>query len=390
MKRDDRYHDACLAEERCATWLSEGELASTLERIRPFVMPPVSTDALVDVANLVRVILKQNIPGDFVECGVWKGGTAFLMAELLKQAGIEDRKVWLFDSFDGMPQVEDIDGATAKAEANNPNSFLSAEKSKASIDEVRRSANDLGLAPYIEFVQGWFAETLAPACSRMGPVALLHIDCDWYSSVRCCLENLYDQVADGGFIFLDDYYHYDGCTIAIHEFLAKRGLPFRIETVEGKQWGGCEYYYAARFRKGGTNWKAQYVLDLAAQDLAEIIALDQAVIIVGEELRQRISVGRRTMPFLELRGEYWGKPSDDETAIRELERLRGSGSDFIAFAWTAFWWLDQYPGFARHLESRYRKSVSNDRLVLVDLRSGQAALHDSRQFTTLPCIAGQP
>src|SRR5258706_8636076 len=187
MNTDNCYHVDGLAEERCATWLSEDELASTLDRIRPFVMPPVSTDALVDVANLVRVILKQNIPGDFVECGVWKGGTAFLMAELLKQAGIHDRKVWLFDSFDGMPQVEDIDGATAKAEANNPHSFLSAAKSKASIEEVRRSANDLGLAPYTEFVKGWFADTLAPACSRMGPVALLHIDCDWYSTVRSCL-----------------------------------------------------------------------------------------------------------------------------------------------------------------------------------------------------------
>src|SRR6266481_5169559 len=271
MKREDRrHHVAALAQERRATWLSERELASTLDRIRTFVMPPVSTDALIDVANLAQVILTQNIPGDFVECGVWKGGTAFFMAELLKQAGVRDRKVWLFDSFDGMPQVEDIDGATAKAEANDPDSFLSAAKSKAPIDEVRRSANELGLAPYTEFVKGWFAETLAPARSRVGPIALLHIDCDWYSSVRCCLENLYDQVSDGGFIFLDDYYHYDGCAIAVHEFLAKRGLPARIETVEGKQWGGCEYYYAARFRKGETNWKAQYALDLAAQDLVEM------------------------------------------------------------------------------------------------------------------------
>src|SRR5258708_36566846 len=102
MKRDNRCHGAGLAEERNATWLSEDELASTLDRIRPFVMPPVSTDALVDVANLVRVILKQNIPGDFVECGVWKGGTAFLMAELLRQAGVHDRKVWLFAAFEGI------------------------------------------------------------------------------------------------------------------------------------------------------------------------------------------------------------------------------------------------------------------------------------------------
>ena len=372
MRRHSHNYCAGLAGGRSPTWFSERELASTLDRIRPFVMPPLSTDALVDVANLTRVILKQNIPGDFVECGAWRGGTAFLMAELLKQAGVHDRKVWLFDSFDGMPEVEEIDGATAKAEANNPHSFLSPAKSKAPIDEVRRTANELGLATYTEFVKGWFAEALAPARSRMGPIALLHIDCDWYSSVRCCLENLYDQVADGGFIFLDDYYHYDGCTIAVHEFLSQRRLPYRIESIEGKQWGGCEYYYAARFRKGGTNWKAEYVLDLAAQDLTEVIAPNHAVIVVGEELRQRTAGTRRTIPFLELRGEYWGKPPDDETAIRELERLRGSGSNFLAFAWTAFWWLDEFPGFARHLESEYRRVVSNDRLVLFDLGANNA------------------
>ena len=139
---DDRKRLSRVAAPDTGAWLSEHELGSTLDRIKPFVMPPVAPDALVDVANLVRVILRQEIPGDFVECGVWRGGTAFLMAELLKQAGVRDRKVWLFDSFEGMPQVEEIDGTAAKAEANNPDSFLSAEKSRAPIEEVRRAAAD--------------------------------------------------------------------------------------------------------------------------------------------------------------------------------------------------------------------------------------------------------
>lgn len=70
----DRQHTA---------WLSELDLRPILNRCSPFVMPPVSTDALVDVANLVKVCLTRNIPGEFVECGVWRGGTAFLMAECL-------------------------------------------------------------------------------------------------------------------------------------------------------------------------------------------------------------------------------------------------------------------------------------------------------------------
>src|SRR6266851_1885701 len=77
-----------------ATWLERTDLDPILERITPFVMPPVSRDALLDLANLVWVILCAGIPGDFVECGAWRGGTAFLMAELLKKAGVRDRKVW--------------------------------------------------------------------------------------------------------------------------------------------------------------------------------------------------------------------------------------------------------------------------------------------------------
>jgi hypothetical protein len=76
----------------------------------------------------------------------------------------------------------------------------------------------------------------------------------------------------------------------------------------------------------------------------------------------------RTTPFLERDGEHWGNPPDDQTAIRELERLRCSGSGFIAFAWTAFWWLEEYPGLAHHLETRHRRLLSNDRVILLDLR----------------------
>src|SRR5262249_49399113 len=160
--------------------------------------------ALIDVANLVHVILVLNVPGDFVECGVWRGGTAFLMAELLKQAGVRDRKVWLFDSFEGMPPVEKIDGAYSIAQVNDPGCCLSIKKSKAPIDEVRRRASELGLADYTEFVRGWFTETLPATRGRIASISLLHLNCDWYSSVRCCLDNLYDQVADGGFVFVDD------------------------------------------------------------------------------------------------------------------------------------------------------------------------------------------
>jgi hypothetical protein len=108
------------------------------------------------------------------------------------------------------------------------------------VNDVRLSAERLGLGPYVEIVKGWFDESLPVARERIGPVALLRIDCDWHSSVRTCLDELYDLVSEGGLIIFDDYYGWDGCTIAVHEFLAERKLPHAI-TGDGM---------TAYFRKG--------------------------------------------------------------------------------------------------------------------------------------------
>ena len=81
------------------------------------------------------------------------------------------------------------------------------------------------------------------------------------------------------------------------------------------------------------------------------------------------SVGRVPLPFLEKDGYYYGAPPDDETAIRELERMRGEGAKFIVFGWPAFWWLEVYPGFAAHLRGRYAEVARNEDLVAFDLAS---------------------
>src|SRR5262249_14369341 len=140
-----------------------------------------------------------------------------------------DRKVWLFDSFEGMPPPEEIDGPAAAEWARS-----TADNTRAALEEVQRSAEELGLTPYTEFVKGWFDQTLPENRRRVGPIAVLRVDCDWYASVRCCLDNLYDQVVDGGFIVFDDYYYFDGCTLAVHDFLSERRLPHRLESVGSK------------------------------------------------------------------------------------------------------------------------------------------------------------
>jgi O-methyltransferase len=348
-------------------WLTSRDLEPTLALARPFVMPPVSEAALVDLANLVQLVLDQHIQGDFVECGVWRGGSGLLMADLLRQAGARQRKVWLCDSFQGMPPVEAIDGPVAIAEATDPESPLSSQNSRVALEEVRQTFAELRLADYVEFVPGWFHETLPAWRERIGRIAILRLDCDWYASVRACLENLYDQVVEGGFVVLDDYFAYDGCAVAVHEFLGQRRLAHRIEAVVG-QWGGCDYPFSARFRKGAMNPKWDRQMLLADRDIAALVPPGETLVLVDEQqFPGKLGSARRVMPFVERDGTYWGRPLDDTHAIQELERLRQSGARFIVFAWPAFWWLEAYAGLQSYLRSHFRCALENERVIAFDL-----------------------
>jgi FkbM family methyltransferase len=102
----------------------------------------------------------------------------------------------------------------------------------------------------------------------------------------------------------------------------------------------------------------------------EDVAVEQdAVIFVDQnEWPPESLPARKTIPFLERQGEYWGPPADEAEAIRELERLRRTGATFIAFVPPAFWWLHHYAGFATHLKDNFRCVVQNERLVMFDLR----------------------
>jgi len=112
-----------------------------------------------------------------------------------------------------------------------------------------------------------------------------------------------------------------------------------------------------------------HVFYLTSRELAQLIPAEDSFILVDQdELTSKLDAGRRRVPFLERNGQYWGLPSSDENAIIELNRLRKAGANFMAFAWPAFWWLDQYSGLHEHLCSNYRCVLKNDRLVVFDLR----------------------
>ena len=341
------------------------EIATAIGDGLPFTT--ASRGALLDLAQMVRTVLTFDIPGNLVECGVWRVGAALLMADLLRQADATDRSVWLFDSFEGLPPPRRVDGLAALVYNRNTSSPEYYDSGRASLDEVRQTAEQLGVGPYIQVVKGWYEQTLPLCRDRLGQIAILRIDGDWHASVRCCLDNLFDQVVDGGLVIIDDYYAYDGCRLAVHEFLSERRLSYALESVTGPSPDQLE---CAVFRKGKSTWNWLRQLYLTRQDIEAVIPRGETFVLVDDQSFDAEVVGdRRPIPFLERNGQDWGSPPDDETAIRELERLRQAGANLVAIAWPAFWWLDYYTGLHRRLRSTFRCVLENDRLVVFDLKS---------------------
>jgi predicted O-methyltransferase YrrM len=170
----------------------------------------------------VRYIVDHNISGDLVECGCAQGGSAALMALTLAQHKAH-RGLWLFDTFEGLPAPTAGDPDFEIAE-------LFTGTCVGTVEEVRCLFHRLGVDDDVHLVKGLFQNTLPTA--KIGQIALLHIDGDWYESVKVCLENLYDSVAVGGIIQFDDYGYWKGARKAVDEFFNKRKTKVNLRRLD--------------------------------------------------------------------------------------------------------------------------------------------------------------
>jgi O-methyltransferase len=168
------------------------------------------------------------IPGCFVECGVWRGGMSAGISEVLGP----ERHYILFDSFEGLPEPKELDGKAAsdwKADKTSPVYY---ENCRAEIG-FAKEAYQLAGTPKVDFVQGWFSDTLKKFAFRE-KIAVLRLDGDWYDSTMECLNVLYPHVENGGLIIIDDYLEWEGCSKAVHDFLSAGKRTERIrESLEG-------------------------------------------------------------------------------------------------------------------------------------------------------------
>jgi O-methyltransferase len=209
------------------------KLRKIYTKFKDFTMTPERT--YIDTLLLAQRI--SNLDGCVVECGVWRGGMIAGIADLLGN----DRNYYLFDSFQGLPEPQDIDGEAALKWQSNPNGEYYYENCYAPREYAQR-AMEMSMADKFSLREGWFEETL-PNFKLNQEIAFLRLDGDWYTSIYVCLENLFDLVVEEGIIVLDDYYAWDGCSRAVHDFLSKTSKIERIESYSGicliKKKGGC-------------------------------------------------------------------------------------------------------------------------------------------------------
>lgn len=214
--------------------MTKSEIAHAIRQSS--MLPQEALDQIRD--NVIRVV-KNNVIGDMVECGVWMGGSAATMAKTLLELG-EDRIIRLFDSFDDICEPTAIDGArfikqvggmyNAQGRLQPVKGFY--KKRGLSGPGNRKHVFDLltKVVGYredrVKIYKGWFQKTIKQYSERIDNIAILVLDCDLYVSIKLCLDYLYDKVVSGGIIMIDDYHYYDGCTKAVDEFVKARNIVF--------------------------------------------------------------------------------------------------------------------------------------------------------------------
>jgi hypothetical protein len=195
----------------------------------------VGLKRLANIRESVETVLSDGVPGDLVETGVWRGGSCIFMRGILAAHGDPDRRVWVCDSFEGLPEHD------GRYEADIGDQFHTFTELAISVEEVQENFRRYGLLDdRVQFLKGWFADTLGTA--PIDQIAVLRLDGDMYSSTMDALEPLYDKVSPGGFVIIDDYGAVPACAQAIHDYRDAHGITDEIHEVD---WTG------AYWRKAG-------------------------------------------------------------------------------------------------------------------------------------------
>lgn len=191
----------------------------------------VGQHRLNNVQFCIEDVLKNNVPGDFIETGAWRGGVTIFMRALLKLHGVNDRTVWVADSFEGLPVPDSVDDGW---------DLSATEILKVSLEKVKDNFRKFDLLDdQVKFLKGWFCDTLPTA--PIDKLAILRLDGDMYSSTMDSLVNLFPKVSKGGYVIVDDYYSWPACQKAVTDYLELHGIKADIKAIdEDSAYWKCE------------------------------------------------------------------------------------------------------------------------------------------------------
>jgi O-methyltransferase len=188
----------------------------------------IGMQRLASLQNCVEIVLSEDIPGDLIECGVWRGGACILMRAVLAVYGDDTRSVWLADSFEGVPPPDKDNYAADE----NIRLDLHADVLAVSEANVRANFKRYGLLDdRVRFLAGWFKDTLPSA--PIDRISLLRLDGDLYESTIQALEALYPRLSAGGFCIVDDYHPIDACRQAVTDYRDEHQITARIIDIDG-------------------------------------------------------------------------------------------------------------------------------------------------------------
>jgi hypothetical protein len=203
-----------------------------IKKVQPFTY--TSPERIYALCNAIRYIVNNQIAGDIVECGVWKGGSMMAAMLTLIDLGKTDQNIYLYDTFEGMTEPSDKDISIEGKSALNVFIDKRAHEEKwvySSLNEVKNSVYSTGYdQEKIHFIKGKVEDTLpefAPEC-----ISLLRLDTDWYKSTRHELIHLFSRISKGGVIIIDDYGHWKGAREAVDEYIRENNIKILLNRID--------------------------------------------------------------------------------------------------------------------------------------------------------------
>jgi O-methyltransferase len=212
----------------------EGEFLAAYERWGP--LSTVPADAMYALWRAVEYVVTSNVTGDFVECGVFRGGSTGLAAQAMAHLGDTVRKLYLYDTFEGMPPPTgrdvDFDGRTPEQHLRTWGAAKMSDMANSPLEEVKANVARSGVpADRFVFVKGKVEETI-PGAMPAGAISILRLDTDWYESTRHELVHLFPRLSSGGVLIVDDYGFWRGSRDACDEYFRETGTKILLSRVD--------------------------------------------------------------------------------------------------------------------------------------------------------------